>query len=142
MPPLSAEEFPLLSVEEFDRDFLIQVPMAAGIGIRTLSLGKGHARLFMPYSPALSRPVDTVSGPAMMALADVAVWAAVLTLVGRQEMAVTTNLTMNFLRKAGASDMVADAKIMKMGRRLAVAAVDLLAGDALVAHATATYALP
>lgn len=135
---------PALSADAFNRDFLPKVPMAAAIGIRATRLARGEARLLLPYSAAIARPVDTVSGPAMMTLADVAVWAAVLSMIGPQEMAVTTNLTMNFLRKAGASDLVAEARVLKMGRRLAVAACELVAasGDELVAHATASYAIP
>lgn len=135
---------PAISVDEFNRDLLSLVPMATAIGIHATQLGRGQARLLLPFSPAATRPVDTISGPALMTLADVAVWAAVLTMIGRQEMAVTTNLTMNFLRKAGASAIVAEARMMKMGRRLAVAAVELVAQDSddMVAHATATYAIP
>lgn len=135
---------PAISTEIFNRDFLPLVPMAALIGIRATRLAKGEARLVLPYSAAIARPVDTVSGPAMMTLADVAVWAAVLSMIGPREMAVTTNLTMNFLRKAGAVEVIAEARVMKMGRRLAVAACELIAAptDDLVAHATATYAIP
>lgn len=85
-----------ISVEEFNQDFIIKVPMAANIGIHATMLSKGEARLLMPFSAALARPVDTVSGPALMTLADVAAWAVVLTVIGRQEMAVTTSLNMNF----------------------------------------------
>lgn len=133
-----------ISVEEFNADFLPKVPMAANIGIRATALVKNEARLLMPFSDALARPVNTVSGPALMTLADVAAWAVVLTVIGRQEMAVTTSLTMNFLRMPGSADIVAEAKILKMGRRLAVSAIELIRVDTddLVAHATATYAIP
>lgn len=135
---------PAITAVTFNRDFLPKVPMAAAIGITATRLAPGEARLVLPYSAAIARPVDTVSGPAMMTLADVAVWAAVLSMIGPQEMAVTTNLHMNFLRKAGAVELVAEAKVMKMGRRLAVAACELIAAptDEMVAHATATYAIP
>jgi len=128
----------------FNETLLSKVPIAVHLGIRAEQLDRGAARLIMPYSPQLARPVDTVSGPAMMTLADVAVWAAVLSMLGPVEMAVTTSLTMNFLRKAGAVDMVAEAKVLKMGRRLAVAACELVAADTdeLVAHATASYSIP
>lgn len=133
-----------ISVTEFNADFLPKVPMAANIGIRATELVKNEARLLMPFSDALARPVNTVSGPALMTLADVAAWAVVLTVIGRQEMAVTTSLTMNFLRMPGSADIVAEAKILKMGRRLAVSAIELIGADTddLVAHATATYAIP
>ena len=133
-----------IAVEEFNAEFLVKVPMAAAIGIRATELKKGEARLLMPFSAALARPVDTVSGPALMTLADVAAWAVVLTVIGRQEMAVTTSLNMNFLRMPGSADIVAEAKILKMGRRLAVSAIELIRADndEMVAHATATYAIP
>lgn len=133
-----------ITVAVFNRDFLPMVPMATAIGIQVTRLAKGEARLVMPYSAALARPVDTVSGPAMMTLADVAIWAAVLSMIGPQEMAVTTNLNMNFLRKAGAVELIAEARVLKMGRRLAVAACELIAAptDEMVAHCTASYAIP
>jgi uncharacterized protein (TIGR00369 family) len=125
-------------------DFLPKVPMAAAAGIQVLSVGKGEARLLMPFSPSIARPVDTVSGPALMTLADVAVWAAILSVIGPQEMAVTSSLTMNFLRRSGPTAIVAEARMLKMGRRLGVGAVELIAADSdeMVAHATATYAIP
>jgi uncharacterized protein (TIGR00369 family) len=135
---------PVLSADVLNAEFLPKVPMVAATGAKVIQVGKGEARLLMPYSPAIARPGDTVSGPALMALADVAVWAAVLTVVGPKEMAVTTSLTMNFLRKAGATSIIAEAKMLKMGRRLGVGAVELIAEgtDEMVAHATATYAIP
>lgn len=135
---------PAITPDTFNRDLMSKVPLAVHAGIVCTHIEKGSARLVMPYGPHLARPVDTVSGPAMMTLADLALWAAVLSQVGAVEMVVTSNLNMNFLRKAGAVDMVAEAKVMKMGRRLAVAAVELIAAptDEMVAHATASYALP
>ena len=91
------------------------------------------------------RPGGTVSGPTPMAMADCAIYAALLTAIGPVALAVTTNLTMNFLRKAPAgSDLVAEATVMKLGRRLAVAEARLRAenGEEIVAHATAAYAIP
>lgn len=125
-------------------ELLAKVPMAVHLNIRVDHIRKGAVRMIMPYGPHLSRPVDTVSGPAMMTLADVALWGAVLSMAGAQEMVVTTNLNMNFLRMPGSSDMVAEARVLKMGRRLAVAAVELISlpSDDLVAHATASYAIP
>ncbi|MBF0326714.1 PaaI family thioesterase [Magnetospirillum moscoviense] len=135
---------PAMTPEILNRDYLPKVPMLAATGAQVISIGKGEARLLMPYSPAIARPGDTVSGPALMALADVAVWAAVLTVIGHKEMAVTTSLTMNFLRRAGPSAIIAEARLLKMGRRLGVGAVELIAADSdeLVAHATATYSIP
>jgi uncharacterized protein (TIGR00369 family) len=125
-------------------ELLSKVPLAVHMNIRVEHIRKGAVRFIMPYGAHLTRPVDTISGPAMMTLADVALWGAVLSMSGPKEMIVTTNLNMNFLRMPGASDMAAEARVLKMGRRLGVAAVELInvATDDLVAHATASYAIP
>lgn len=135
---------PAITPQVFNETLLAKVPLAVHMNIRAESIARGAARLVMPYGPHLARPVDTVSGPAMMTLADVALWAAVLSEAGPVEMVVTTSLTMNFLRKAGATDIIAEAKVLRMGRRLAVAAVELVADDTdeMIAHATASYAIP
>ena len=136
MPAISAEAFNALLTEK--------LPMGVALGIRALSIGKGTARLIMPFGPHLTRPVDVVCGPALMTLADVALYAAVLSAIGLQEMAVTSNLNISFLRKAERCDIIAEASLLKLGRRLAMGAVEMVAAgtDELVAHVTATYAIP
>lgn len=126
------------------QELIAKVPLAVHLGIAVEHIRRGTVRLSMPYGEHIARPVDTVSGPALLTLADVALWGAVLSMAGAREMVVTTNLNLHFLRMAGASDMVAEARVLKMGRRLAVAAVELITrpGDELVAHATASYAIP
>jgi uncharacterized protein (TIGR00369 family) len=91
------------------------------------------------------RPGGTVSGPALMALADAAMYIVLLSAIGPVRLAVTTNLSINFLRKAPAKrDLLAEAKLLKLGRRLAVGEVLLFSGqsDELVAHVTSTYSIP
>jgi uncharacterized protein (TIGR00369 family) len=80
----------------------------------------------------------------MMALADFAMYVAVLASIGPVPLAVTTNLSINFLRKPGAADLLAEAKLMKLGKRLAVGEVGIRSagGAELVAHATPTYSIP
>jgi acyl-coenzyme A thioesterase PaaI-like protein len=80
----------------------------------------------------------------MMALADLALYVAVLASIGPVPLAVTTSLTFNFLRKPGRRDMLAECRLMKLGKRLAVGEVALRSeGDSeIVCHATGTYALP
>ena len=136
MPAISAEAFNALLTEK--------LPRGVALGIRAESIGKGSARLVMPFGPHLTRPVDVVCGPALMTLADVALYAAVLSAIGRQEMAVTSNLNISFLRKAERCDIIAEASLLKLGRRLAMGAVEMIAAgsDDLVAHVTATYAIP
>ena len=91
------------------------------------------------------RPGGTVSGPAMFALADVAVYLAILAQIGPQALSVTTNCSIDFLRKPQAGlDLICQARLLKLGRRLAV-------GDCLirsdgqgdpVARASLTYSIP
>ena len=67
------------------------------------------------------RPGGTVSGPSMFGLADVSVYAMVLARKGRQSLAVTTNSSLDFLRKPeGGADLIAECKLLKLGRTLAV----------------------
>ena len=81
---------------------------------------------------------------AQMALADYALYAAILASIGPVALAVTTNLSFNFLRKPGPTGLVAEAHLLKLGRRLAVGEVAITAPDSqeLVCHATGTYAIP
>jgi len=100
--------------------------------------------LRLPVGEEHERPGGTVSGPTMMGLADGAAWLATLSRIGPVALAVTSNLTINFLRKPPMADLEAHATILKLGRRLSVCDVRLTttATDALVAHSTVTYAIP
>ena len=90
------------------------------------------------------RPGGTVSGPSMFLLADVTFFIAVLASIGKQPLAVTTNCSINFMRKPDPNDLIADARILKSGRGLIVGDVLLRStiGDITVAHASFTYAIP
>jgi uncharacterized protein (TIGR00369 family) len=90
------------------------------------------------------RPGGTVSGPTMFALADVTAYLIVLAHVGPRELAVTTSASIHFLSRPPFGDLIARGRLLKLGRRLAVADMHIdsaVSGD-LVAQATATYALP
>lgn len=102
------------------------------------------AVLQLPFDIGQLRPGETVSGPTMMALADTAAYALVLSAIGLQPMAVTANLTMSFLRRAGANALTAEARMLKRGRSLAVCDVLITAHGCAepCAHAVVTYALP
>lgn len=97
-----------------------------------------------PYRDVMLRPGGTLSGPTMMALADAAMYAAVLHRLGRVEMAVTQNLNINFLRRPAPRDLLASVEIIKMGKRSVVLEVRLYSDGSpeMVAHGTGTYALP
>lgn len=90
------------------------------------------------------RPGGTISGPALMSLADAAMYMLVLSSIGPVALAVTTNLNINFLRKPQPGDVLAQAELLKLGARLAVGSVTMFSeGDAEpVAHATVTYSIP
>ena len=97
------------------------------------------------YSESMLRPGGTISGPTLMALADYAMYAVLLSAIGPVGLAVTTSLNINFLRKgAPGHDIVAAAKILKLGRRLAVGEVSLMSAISPepIAHVTATYSIP
>ncbi|MCU9837554.1 PaaI family thioesterase [Ruegeria sp. WL0004] len=91
------------------------------------------------------RPGGTISGPSMFALADVSVYAMVLARVGRQALAVTTNCSMDFIRKPdGDAQMIAECRLLKLGRTLAVGDVLMFSEGSgkPVARATLTYSIP
>jgi len=109
------------------------------------SLAPMTAQVRMAYDPRSIRPGGTISGPSMFKLADFAVYAIILGELGAAALqAVTTNMTMNFLSRPQPGDMIAHARLIKLGKRLAVAEVELYSDGRsdMVAHATATYALP
>ncbi|MBD8890005.1 PaaI family thioesterase [Roseibium litorale] len=90
------------------------------------------------------RPGGTVSGPSMMALADLAAYVVILAHIGPVALAVTTSLNINFLRKPEPGDLLCTCRLLKLGKRLAVVECGI-AGEGeedYVAHATATYSVP
>lgn len=117
---------------------------AGGRAFRLEAVGSLSARMRLSGDERFLRPGGTLSGPAMMALADYALYAAILANIGPVALAVTTSLTFNFLRKPAGLDLIADVRLLKLGRRLAVGevmVVDPGSGD-LVAQANGTYSIP
>ena len=102
------------------------------------------AEVRLPYHEMHLRPGGTISGPALMMLADTAVYVALLAMIGPVALAVTTNLNINFLRKPAPADVIAKATLIKLGKSLAVGEVSIYSNgsDTLVAHATVTYSIP
>lgn len=96
------------------------------------------------FSERNLRPGGTLSGPSMMGLADHAMYAVVLAHIGPVALAVTTNLNINFLQRPAPEDLVAEARILKLGQKLVVGEVTLTqaSADGPVAHATLTYSVP
>jgi len=108
---------------------------AVGPMTATLRLTAGERHL---------RPGGTISGPSMMELADLALYVAVLAQLGPVALAVTTNLSINFLRKPSPGDLLGACTLLKLGKRLAVGEVTISSArdGALVAHAVGTYSIP
>ena len=138
------ERQPVLSAEEV-QEFVDEVfPQQRGI-LEVVEIGPMTATARMKIGHAHLRPGGTVSGPAMFTVADCAFYMAVLGMIGRQALTVTTNLSINFLRKPAAeTDLICEARILKLGKLLATgdATVWSEGQDAPVAHATVTYAIP
>lgn len=133
-----------ITVEQLDALSKEQLPIVGQLGLIVESLGDGSARVRCPFRDDFLRPGGTISGPVMMAMADYAMYAAVLTRIGMVELAVTTNLNINFLRRPRPGDVLAEATLLKLGQRLAVGeiALHIDGEDDLVAHVTATYSIP
>ena len=146
MPTKSTLPQPVMSVEEIER-FLDEVFPQLHHGGRTIvieSVGPMNAQLRLMAHERHLRPGGTISGPAMFTLADVGMYVAILAHIGREALAVTTNLNINFLRKPPAGDVIVQCRLLKLGKRLAVGEATLFAEGAQepVAHAVATYSIP
>jgi len=102
------------------------------------------ARLRLPVTGSHRRPGGTVSGPALMALADCTAWLAIVGQIGPVALSVTTSLHIDFLRRPELVDVVADGELLKLGRRLAVVEVAMRSVGApdVVAKAQVTYSIP
>ena len=113
-------------------------------GPRVAHVAPGVVEMVRPYEDGMLRPGGLISGPNLMALADTAAYALVLAHVGDRLMAVTSQLSINFLRGAAPGDLHARAELLRLGRRSAVCDVRLWteAEDRLAAQAVVTYALP
>jgi uncharacterized protein (TIGR00369 family) len=131
-----------VNIETFNAILASELPSAADYGIYLQSIEPGKATLVLPYSDHSIRPGGTIAGPSMMMLADVCMYAVVLSLLGEIKLAVTTSLNINFVRKPANTNLIARGSIIKMGKRLAVIEVSIFSKDEIVAHATGTYSIP
>lgn len=135
---------PRITADEFARIVRDLVPYVGQLNLRVAALGVGTISLVMPASDQILRPGGTIAGPAQMALADVAMYGLVMSRIGRIELAVTTSLQIDFLRRPEPADITANGRLLKLGKRLAVGDVTLHSPgvDEPVAHAVVTYSLP
>ena len=136
----------MLDAQDFAKILDERLPFAQLMGLAIDAIEVNHVILRAVYSDRFLRPGGTVAGPILMGLADAAVYALVLSRIGPVELAVTTQLSINFLRKPAPGDVLARASMLKLGKRLAVGEVILFSENTgiekPVAHATATYSIP
>lgn len=108
-------------------------------------VGNGSATVVHHVGTDHLRPGNTVSGPLLMTVADVALYVAILGAIGIVPLTVTASLTINFLRKPSPNNPITGVcKLIKVGRTLAVGEVSLYSDrdEAMVAHAVGTYSIP
>lgn len=133
---------PVLTVEEVEAFLEREFPQVAD-DYYVEAVGPMTARIRMKPGDRHLRPGGTISGPTMFALADCAVYLAIIAHVGPEALAVTTNASVDFMRKPQAGvPLTADVELLKLGRGLAVGDARLMSGDVLVARATLTYSRP
>ena len=120
------------------------VPYVGQLGLSVETWEAGYVTLRLPYSELIRRPGGTICGPALMGLADVTLFGVVMTLLGRIELAVTTDLNFHFLSKPEPVDVLAEGRILRLGRRLAVGEVSMTSEGKTrpICQAIGSYAIP
>lgn len=133
MDKASLEAFIARDFTQVSRDFRVEAVTDQGLDLRLL------------VTEAHLRPGGTVSGPTMFALADVAVYLAILSRIGPKALSVTTNCSIDFMRKPAADrDVIGRARLLKLGKQLAIGDVLMFSEglEAPVARASLTYSIP
>src|SRR5437762_5671046 len=136
----------VMTVKELERFLVAEFPQVFqfGSGLAIEAVWERGCRVRQAFQELSVRPGGTISGPTMMALTDFAMYVAVLASIGPVPLAVTTNLNINFLRRPAQRDLIAEARLIKLGKRLAVGDIQIYCDgeDDMVAHATSTYSIP
>ena len=131
----------LVSIAEVMKLIDEDIPSVAETGLVFEEISDTKVSTRLPFDASSLRPGGTISGPTMMGLADMVVFVCVLARIGIVKDAVTTNLNANFLRKPAPSDLIAEGRLIKCGRRLAYGEVSMFSDtdpENLVFHATGT----
>ncbi|MDE2573421.1 MAG: PaaI family thioesterase [bacterium] len=133
---------PAITPQEAQR-MLGALALAELFAFSVRELGPGSCTMEAPFLDLFLRPGELVSGPVYMALADAAVWVALMTIVGPMPMAVTSELTSNFLRGAVREDVLCAARILSLEGGIAHASAQCTTRAGVVlTHHSATYSLP
>jgi uncharacterized protein (TIGR00369 family) len=141
-----------IAADDFERMVAATMPIDPRFRWRVVDLQHGLASVRLDYDDAFVRPGGTISGPTLFTLADLTLWAAVLSVVGMQPLAVTTQMSIHFLRRPPPAPLVARCEVLRAGRRLvhgdvriytdAAPGAGLEARGGPVCHATGSYAVP
>src|SRR5260221_8057303 len=136
----------VMPVDELERFLAAEFPQVFNpeSGLAIEGVWDGGCRVRQAFNELSLRPGGTISGPTMMALADFAMYVAVLGGIGPVPLAVTINLNINFLRKPAQRDLLAEARLLRLGRRLATGEVTIRSDgeEKPVAHGTSTHSIP
>jgi uncharacterized protein (TIGR00369 family) len=125
------------------RDLLGAVAFTRAYGFTLGALGDGRCVLDVPFRKAFERPGGIVSGQVFMAAADVAMWLAIMTRLGRADMSVTSQMSTAFLGALQAAPFRCEARVLKLGRRLVYGVAECVGEDGrLLTHSSVTYARP
>ena len=130
------------ALEQFVKE---HCPFVDEFGISCEEIGDGYAVARMKYDERYLRPGRYIAGGMLMMLADMAIFFAILSVVGLKPMTVTNEFKINFLRPAIDGDVLARAEVLKAGRRIIYGEIRLfMASDQgkLIGHATSSYVLP
>ena len=134
---------PLMSKIDLENFLEKEFPQVSN-NFKILNTKPNSLSMLMHISDEHLRPGGTVSGPTMFLLADVSFYLATLSMIGPKSLTVTTNCSINFLRKPNISDLISETRVLKIGKTLSVGDV-LIYSEGIkepVAHASLTYSIP
>lgn len=134
----------MISSDEFLTVLRNSMPEVGELDLRIDRLVRGEATLRLGHDERRLRPGGTISGPAVFVLADLALYLVTMSLVGLKPLAVTTDMTIHFLRKPAPAALVCRARVLKAGKRLIVGEAEVLTEGTsdVVAHVVGTYSVP
>ena len=134
---------PLMSKIDLEKFLEKEFPQVSN-NFKILNTNPNSLSMLMHISDEHLRPGGTVSGPTMFLLADVSFYLATLSIIGPKSLTVTTNCSINFLRKPNISDLISETRVLKIGKTLSVGDVLIYSKGIKepVAHASLTYSIP
>ncbi len=130
----------LITLEQANEE-IAKAPFVSWWGLSVKSVEHGCASVLLPFRKDLLRPGDVLHGSSYEVASDVAMWVAIMTVVGVAPMAVTIEMKTSFFKGAKAN-LIAEAKVLKLGRRVTFGQAEVYSDGVLVAHSTLSYAMP